>query len=199
MTRSNIIGAVTSAETGTACRAIAGYIQGIKATNPSCQFKYNLIGQAAFADAAGAKRNTADQIAMGVDVVFGHGDGASFGMLQACSTKKARDRGKAWFIDLIGDKRDIDKAGVLLSSVIFDFTVVYDEIIQSVLNDTFGRVHYVEVENGGIYLMKTHPDVPQAVRDEIKSVRKKIMMGEIKVVDYPKSAPFHEYMKKMTK
>jgi basic membrane protein A and related proteins len=195
--RTNIIGAVTSAETGTSCRAIAGYLQGLKATNPNSKFVYNLIGQAAFADAAGAKRNTTDQIAMGVDVVFGHGDGASFGMLQACSMKKAKDGGKAWFIDLIGDKRDIDKADVLLSSVLFDFSVVYDEIIQSILKDTFGRVHYVKVEDGGIYLLDPNSAVPESVIDELKSVKEKIISGSIKVVDYPRPKDFHDYLKKM--
>lgn len=191
VTKSNIVGVVTSAESGTACRVIAGFMQGLKASNPKAKFLYNLIGQAAYADAAGAKRNADDQIAAGADVIFGHGDGASFGMLQACSA------GKAWFIDLIGDKRDIDKADILLSSVYFDFSVVYDEIMQSIANGDFGKVYYVEVENGGIYLLDINKKVPQNIVQELANVESEIKAGKIKVVDKPKSDELHAYMKEM--
>ncbi len=110
MTRSNIVGIVTSGEPPTWNRMSAGFAQGLKSSNPSAGLLYSVIGAEAYSDAAGAKRNTQDQIAVGADVIFGLGDGASFGMLQACSTKKAGDGGKAWFIDVIGDKREIDKA-----------------------------------------------------------------------------------------
>ena len=54
-------------------------------------------------------------IAAGADVVFGMGDGSSFGMMQAVETAKApAGARKVWFIDVIGDKRRIDKKGVLL-------------------------------------------------------------------------------------
>ena len=121
----------------------AGFAQGLKASNPSSKLLYSVIGEAAYADAAGGKRNAQDQIAVGADVIFGMGDGASFGMLQACATKKARDGGKVWFIDVIGDKRSIDKADVLLSSVIMDMSVVYEEVIKSYMDGTFGQQHWV--------------------------------------------------------
>ena len=108
MTRSNIVGIVASGEPPTWNRMSAGFAQGLKASNPNSRLLYSVIGAEAYSDAAGAKRNTQDQIAVGADVIFGLGDGASFGMLQACSTKKARDGGKIWFIDVIGDKGAID-------------------------------------------------------------------------------------------
>ena len=192
VTKSNIVGVVTSAESGTACRVIAGFVQGLKASNPNCKFLYSLIGEAAYADAAGAKRNADDQIAAGADVIFGHGDGASFGMLQACSSGK-----KAWFIDLIGDKRDIDEADILLSSVYMDFSIVYDEILQSIANGDFGKVYYVEVENGGIYLLDINKKVPQKIVAELGNVEDEIKSGKIKVVDKPKSEELHAYIKEM--
>ena len=84
MTRSNIVGIVTSGEPPTWNRMSEGFAQGLKAANPGAKLLYSVIGEAAYADAAGAKRNTEDQIAVGADVIFGMGDGASFGMLQAC-------------------------------------------------------------------------------------------------------------------
>ncbi len=192
-TRSNIVGIVVSDEPPTWNRMSAAFAQGLKSVNPDAKLLYSVIGEDAYADAAGAKRNTEDQIAVGADVIFGQGDGASFGMLQACSIKKARDGGKVWFIDVIGDKRSIDRADVLLSSVMFDFSVVYDEIIQSFMDGSFGKQHWISVKNGGIFLLEPNKAVPQSVRIEIEATRQKILSGEIDVVDIVEASDLRKY------
>ena len=196
MTRSNIVGIVASAEPPTWNRMSAGFAQGLKASNPKARLLYSVIGEAAYADAAGGKRNTQDQIAVGADVIFGMGDGASFGMLQACSTKKAKDGGKAWFIDVIGDKRSIDKADVLLSSVLMDMSVVYEEVIKSYMDGSFGQQHWVGMSNGAIYLLELNKAVPDSVKKELDAIEQKIIAGEIKVVDIPTAVELHKYLKK---
>jgi len=197
MTRTKIVGIVTSGEPPTWNRMSAGFAQGLKFARPDCKLLYSVIGEAAYADAAGAKRNTDDLIAAGADVIFGQGDGASFGMLQSCSAKKAKDGGKAWFIDVIGDKRSIDKADVLLSSVLFDYAVTYDEVIQRIVNGTFGDdTIWVSVPAGSIYLMEPNKAVPQKVKDEIESIRQKIAAGEVEVVDIPVAGDLHKYFDK---
>jgi simple sugar transport system substrate-binding protein len=155
-----------------------------------------VIGAEAYSDAAGAKRNTQDQIAVGADVIFGLGDGASFGMLQACSTKKAGDGGKAWFIDVIGDKRQIDKVDVLLSSVVMDMAVVYEELIKSYMNGTFGQQHWVGMNNGAIYLLELNKAVPRSVAEELETIEKKIVTSKIKVVDLPVAVDLHKFLDK---
>ena len=196
MTRSNIVGIVASAEPPTWNRMSAGFAQGLKASNPTCKLLYSVIGEAAYADAAGGKRNTQDQIAVGADVIFGMGDGASFGMLQACTVKKARDGRKAWFIDVIGDKRAIDRADVLLSSVIMDLAVVYEEVIRSYMDGTFGKQHWVGMTNGSIYLLDLNPAVPHTVKAELKTIEGRIIDGDINVVDIPTAVELHRYLKK---
>jgi simple sugar transport system substrate-binding protein len=196
MTRSNIVGIVASAEPPTWNRMSAGFAQGLKASNPSSKLIYSVIGEAAYADAAGGKRNTQDQIAVGADVIFGLGDGASFGMLQACSTKKARDGGKVWFIDVIGDKRSVDKADVLLSSVVMDLSVVYAEVIESYMDGTFGQQHWVSMDNGAVYLLELNQAVRNSVRAELKQIEKNIVAGQIKVVDVPVAVDLHKYLDK---
>jgi basic membrane protein A len=195
MTRSNIVGIVTSGEPPTWNRMSAGFAQGLKAANPGAKLLYSVIGEAAYADAAGAKRNTEDQIAVGADVIFGMGDGASFGMLQACSSKKARDGGKAWFIDVIGDKRSIDRADVLLSSVLWDMSVVYDEIIQSWKDGSFGKQHWVAMDNGAIRLLEPNKAVPSGLRKEIKELEAKLKSDAIDVVDISVAADLHKFLK----
>ena len=196
MTRSNIVGIVASAEPPTWNRMSAGFAQGLKAANPNCKLLYSVIGEAAYADAAGGKRNTQDQIAVGADVIFGMGDGASFGMLQACAVKKARDGGKVWFIDVIGDKRDIDRADVLLSSVIMDLSVVYEEVIQSYMDGTFGKQHWVGMKNGAIYLLELNKAVPDPLKANLKTIQNDIIAGNINVVDIPTAVELHKYLKK---
>jgi simple sugar transport system substrate-binding protein len=117
-------------------------------------------------------------------------------MLQACSIKKARNGGKVWFIDVIGDKRPIDKADVLLSSVIMDMSVVYDEVIQSFMAGTFGNQHWVSMNNGAIYLLEPNTAVPRTVREELKAIEKKILSGKITVVDLPLAADLHKFLDK---
>ena len=196
MTRSNIVGIVASGEPPTWNRMSAGFAQGLKASNPTCRLLYSVIGAEAYSDAAGAKRNTQDQIAVGADVIFGLGDGASFGMLQACSTKKAGDGGKAWFIDVIGDKRQIDKADVLLSSVVMDMAVVYEELIKSFMDGTFGQQHWVSMTNGAIYLLELNRAVSQSLREELKTVENNIVTEKIKVLDIPGAVDLHKFLDK---
>jgi len=197
MTRSNIVGIVASGEPPTWNRMSAGFAQGLKAANPAGKLLYSVIGEAAYADAAGGKRNTQDLIAVGADVIFGMGDGASFGMLQACATKKARDGGKVWFIDVIGDKRSIDRADVLLSSVIMDMSVVYEEVIKSYMDQTFGQQHWVGMDNGAIYLMELNKAVPHPVKEELAGIKADILAKKINVVDIPNAVDLHKYLKKM--
>ena len=194
MTRSNIVGIVVSAEPPTWNRMSAAFAQGLKSVNPNAKLLYSVIGEDAYADAAGGKRNTEDQIAVGADVIFGQGDGASFGMLQACSTKKARDGGKVWFIDVIGDKRSIDRADVLLSSILFDFSVTYDEIIQTVIDGTFGKQHWMSVNNKAVYLLEPNKAVSEKIKGEVEAARSKILAGEVKVVNIVTAADLHKYL-----
>lgn len=196
MTRSNIVGIVTSAEPPTWNRMSAGFAQGLKASNPNSRLLYSVIGEAAYADAAGGKRNAQDQIAVGADVIFGLGDGASFGMLQACSTKKAPHGGKAWFIDVIGDKRAIDRADVLLTSVVMDMAVVYEEVIKSYMDGTFGQQHWISMDNGAVHLLELNRAVPNSVRVALKDIEEKIVAGQIKVVDMPLAVDLHKYLDK---
>ena len=195
MTRTNIVGIVASAEPPTWNRMSAGFAQGLKASNPNSQLLYSVIGEAAYADAAGGKRNAQDQIAVGADVIFGLGDGASFGMLQACSTKKAKDGGKVWFIDVIGDKRSIDRADVLLTSVVMDLSVVYEEVIQSYMDGTFGKQHWVSMDNGAVYLLELNKAVPNSVKVKLKDIKEKIVAGRLKVVDMPVAVDLHKFLK----
>ena len=120
-------------------------------------------------------------IAAGADIIFGQGDGASFGMMQAVETSKATDGGKVWFIDVIGDKTPIDK-GNLFSSVVWDIEPVYTAMIE----DSEGRQvrrptsYSISLADNSVHLLKTK-HIPDDVWAELQAIREDIIDGKIKV------------------
>jgi basic membrane protein A len=140
-----------------------------------------VIGEAAYDDAAGAKRVTEQQLAADADVIFGMGDGASFGMVQAIEEHNAQAGAtKAWFIDVIGDKR-AEHGDVLLSSVLFDYTGIYKQMLDDLAAGTFGKIYTMDVKNGGVRLLDLPDEVAQEAKDAVAEAQKAIVDGSIKV------------------
>lgn len=180
MTRTKAVGIVVSGEPPSWNSQSAAFAEGVKAENSEVKITYAVIGPAAYSDAAGGKRVTESVIASGADIIFGQGNGSSFGMLQAVETTKATDGGKVYFIDVIGDKSPIDK-GFLLSSVVWDITPVYTAMINDLKADTYGTKGYsIGVKDDSVKLLKT-PAIPDNVWSEVQAVREDIISGKIKV------------------
>jgi len=194
MTKTGTLGIVVSASDENWFKQSGGYVQGARSINKSMKFKYGRIGPASYADAAGGKRITQTVIAAGADVVFGMGDGSSFGMLQAVETAKApAGATKVWFIDVIGDKRKIDKKGVLLSSELWDFAPIYTRAIKAVNAGTFGTTYVLDAKNG-LSLLKTNK-APASVWAKVAAAQKKIANGSIKVVSTATEKAVKKYCK----
>ena len=81
---------------------------------------------------------------------------------------------------MIGDKRK-DYSDVLLTSVLFDYTGIYKQMIEDLENGTFGKVYTIDVKNGGVQLLDLPADVPQDVKDAVKKAQNDIVAGKIKV------------------
>lgn len=179
-TKTGTIGIVVSSESPNWNAQSAGFAQGVKATNPDITLRYAIIGPAAYADVAGARRVTESVIASGADVIFGQGNGSSFGMIQAVETLKTPGGDKVWFIDVIGDKSSIDK-GHLLSSVIWDMSPVFTQMVKDIEADAFGTKAYaLNLEDGSQRLLKTD-HIPAEIWAELEEVKGKIISGEIEV------------------
>jgi basic membrane protein A len=180
MTRSGTVGIVVSGEPPSWNSQSAAFAEGAKAEKSDIGVIYAVIGPAAYSDAAGGKRVTESVIAAGADIIFGQGNGSSFGMLQAVETTKAADGGKVLFIDVIGDKTSIDK-GYLLSSVVWDLVPVYTAMIADLKGDTFGKSGYgIGLKDDSVRLLKT-PQIPANVWTEISTLRDQVISGAIAV------------------
>lgn len=180
-TQTGTVGIVVSGEPPTWNYMTVGFAEGLKATNPDAKLIYSVIGQAAYDDAAGAKRVTEQQLAAGVDIVFGMGDGASFGMIEAIREfNEANADTPAWFIDVIGDK-SADYSDVLLTSVLFDYSGIYEQMIRNAGTDQFGQVYTMNVENGGVSLLDLPESVPAETADAVAAAQAGIVDGTITV------------------
>ena len=180
MTTTGAVGIVTSGEPPSWNSQSAAFAQGVKSVSPDTKIIYAVIGPAAYSDAAGGRRVTETVIGAGADVIFGQGDGASFGMLQAVETTKAPNGNQAWFIDVIGDKTSIDK-GYLLSSVIWNMEPVYSAMVEDLKADVFGTKGYaIGLADDSVKLLKTK-HIPENVWSEVMKVRDRIIKGDVKV------------------
>ncbi len=190
MSHTGTVGIVVSGEPPSWNSQSAAFAEGVKAENPKVTVRYAVIGPAAYSDAAGGKRVTDAVIAAGADVIFGQGNGSSFGMIQSVETSKATDGGKVYFIDVIGDKSSIDKGG-LLSSVIWDVTPVYTAMIQDLKSGKFGTYEYtIKLADNSVRLLKTS-HIPDKVWSELEALRGDIVSGKIKVEPHFDAAAVH--------
>jgi len=180
MTTTGTVGIVVSGEPPSWNSQSAGFAEGVHAEKPEVKILYSVIGPAAYSDAAGGNRVTTSVIAAGADIIFGQGNGSSFGMIQAVESNKATDGSDVLFIDVIGDKSSLDK-GHLLTSVVWDMTPVYTAMIEDLRNDVFGTHGYsISLADDSVKLLKT-PQVDEAAWTEVMALRDQIISGEIKV------------------
>jgi simple sugar transport system substrate-binding protein len=180
MTSTGTVGIVVSGEPPSWNAQSAGFAQGVRDENADVDVLYAVIGPAAYSDAAGGNRVTTSVIAAGADIIFGQGNGSSFGMIQAVETNQATDGSDVLFIDVIGDKSELD-TGHLLTSVVWDMTPVYTAMIEDLRSDTFGEKTYaITLADGSVSLLET-PQVDEQAWEEVMAIKDQILSGEINV------------------
>ena len=181
MTTTGTVAVVVSGEPMVWNTQSAGFAQGVHYGNPKVKVIYALIGPNAYADAAAARRGTEQVIAAGADIIFGQGNGASFGMMQAVETTPSVKGGKVWYIDVIGDKRPLDKAGILLTSVLWDLESVYEKMLDDMKSGTFGTYQYqIGLADNSVRLLQTD-HIPADVWEKVMATREGIVNGSVKV------------------
>jgi basic membrane lipoprotein Med (substrate-binding protein (PBP1-ABC) superfamily) len=77
-----------------------------------------------------------------------------------------------------------------------DLSVVYEEVIQSYMDGTFGKQHWVGMDNGAIYLLELNKAVPDRLKVELNRIEQDIVAGDIQVVDIPTAVELRKFLKK---
>lgn len=181
MTQSGTVAIVVSAEDLNWSKMSGGFIAGVRSVAPDTKILYVQIGQAAYADAAGGKRVTASAISGGADIIFGMGDGSSFGMMQAVETATPpAGADKVWFIDVIGDKQPTDEKGVLLSSVLWDWSTLMTQALTDFEAGTMGTASYFLDLDNGMGLLQTQY-IPSDVWTAVEEAKAAVMDGTVDV------------------
>jgi simple sugar transport system substrate-binding protein len=177
-TKTGTLGLILSAADPNWYKQSGGFIAGARSIKKHIKIIRAQIGPAGYDDAAGGKRVAQTVIAAGADVLFGMGDGSSFGYLNAVETAHASH--KVWFIDVIGNKTPIDTHHVLLSSVLWDFAPTFKKIIGDINHGTFGTHIYNLTGSNGISLLKT-PYIPTNVWNVVQRDRSAINAGTLHI------------------
>jgi simple sugar transport system substrate-binding protein len=100
-------------------------------------------------------------------------------MLQAIQEHNTQG-GKARFIDVIGDKSKQYRE-VLLTSVLFDYSGLYEQMLDDLESGAFGRIYSMDVASGGVRLLDLPADVPPEVVKAVEQAKADIIAGKIKV------------------
>ncbi|MBH0115910.1 BMP family ABC transporter substrate-binding protein [Salinibacterium sp. NG253] len=174
-TTSNTIGIVVSADDLNWFKMSAGFAEGVYSVDPTIQVLYTSVGPAAYADAAGGKTAAEQLIASGADVIFGMGDGATHGYLQAV---EAADGVK--YIADIGDvTAGLSDPSVLLTSVLWNYGPTYVQAIKDIEAGTFGESGYeLTVDNGGLTLQETD-NITAEIQSAIDAAKAGLADGSI--------------------
>lgn len=181
-TVTGIVAIVVSGEPPTWNFMSVGFAEGLKAARPDAKLLYSVIGEAAYDDAAGAKRVTDAVLGAGADIVFGMGDGASFGMIESVTAHNAENPDQpARFIDVIGDKSADNEDGAILTSVLFDFAPTYDQMLHDLDAGQFGKVYTLDLRNGGVRLNALPDDLAPEVAGAIAQAEADILSGAVVV------------------
>jgi basic membrane protein A and related proteins len=179
-TRTHVVAIVVAAESPPWNSQSAAFAQGVRAADPAVKVLYAVIGPAAYADVAGGRRVTESAIGAGADVIFGQGDRASFGMLQAVDTRPSISGGKVWFIDELGDKSALDK-GHLLSSVVWNLVPVYSAMVEDLKAGRFGTHSYsIQLADDSVRLLHSKY-IADGTWSEIEAWRARIVAGTVKI------------------
>lgn len=182
-TRSGTVAIVVTGEPPTWNYMTVGFAEGVHSVRPDARLLYVSVGEASYDDAPNAKRVTETVLAGGADIVFGMGDGASFGMIQAIrefNAQRPADE-QARFIDVIGDKSKSEAKDFLLTSVLFDYTGVYRQLVEDLEAGEFGSVVTMNVENNGVRLLDPPIKVDPESMKLVEETRDKIVAGDITV------------------
>lgn len=179
-TETGTVGIVASAEDSNWFFMSGGFAEGVYSVDPSIKVVIAYVGPAGYGDSAGGANVTNQVIAAGADVIFGMGDGATTGYLQAIET--AQTDYPIYYIASIGDVTSIvDDPSIVLTSVRWDYAPTYIQAIKDIEAGTFGtETYYLTVENGGLFLQETDGLTPE-IMEAVEAAKAGIIDGSITV------------------
>ncbi len=166
VTKSKVIGVTGPVEAGDAKTYVAGFVQGVAATDPSVKVAKTWTGS--FSDVALMTEAAKTHIAAGADVLTGSSQ-SSVGSIGA-----AKDKGNVLWFGAQQDQSSLAPANVV-ASMQYDWTVVLKQIIDNRKAGKLGGQSFtLNLQNGGL---KTVYGAGYKLADDVKAAAEKAIAG----------------------
>ena len=189
-TKTNTIGFLGGMDIGLIHRFEGGYEQGAKSINPNIRVVQNYVGvtDAAWNNPGKGKEIALAQISKGADVIFTAAGNSGLGAFDAVEQAGKDSSGRAThFVIGVDSNQNMVKPGFVLTSMVKRVDNAVYDIVKDVVNHNFnGGFHVFGLDTEGVgYVVDNYnqslvtPQTMQAAED----AKKKIVAGEIKVVD----------------
>src|SRR5881394_1281797 len=189
-TRTNVLGFIGGMDIGLIHRFEGGYEQGAKAANPKIQVIQNYVGvtDAAWNNPGKGKEIALAQISKGADVIFTAAGNSGLGAFDAVEQSGKDASGRAThFVIGVDSNQNMVKPGFVLTSMVKRVdNAVYDIVKDVVDHKVQGGFHVFGLDTEGVgYVIDGNNQslvTPQMIQ-AAEEAKKKIVAGEIKVVD----------------
>jgi basic membrane protein A and related proteins len=187
--RTGTLGFIGGMDIGLIHRFEGGFEQGAKAANPKIQVIQNYVGvtDAAWNNPGKGKEIALAQISKGADVIFTAAGNSGLGAFDAVE-QSGKENGRAThFVIGVDSNQNMVKPGFVLTSMVKRVdNAVYDIVKDVVAHKFQGGFHVFGLDTEGVgYVMDSNNQnlvSPEAIR-AAEEARKKIIAGQIKVVD----------------
>jgi basic membrane protein A len=189
-TKTNVLGFIGGMDIGLIHRFEGGYEQGAKAANPKVQVIQNYVGvtDAAWNNPGKGKEIALAQISKGADVIFTAAGNSGLGAFDAVEQAGKDSSGRAThFVIGVDSNQNMVKPGFVLTSMVKRVDNAVYDIVKDVVNHRFqGGFHVFGLDSDGVgYVMDKYNQslVPAPAMQAAEDAKKKIVAGQIKVVD----------------
>ncbi|WP_277587409.1 BMP family lipoprotein [Psychrobacillus antarcticus] len=185
MSESKQIGFVGGMEIPVIKRFHAGFVEGVKAVDPSIKVDVQYTGK--FDDAALGKTTANRMYSSGIDVIFHAAGGTGNGVFAEAKERKTKDaNANVWVIGVDSDQYEEGAVGdtnITLTSMQKRVDVAVQTIAKEAMAGNFpgGKTVTYGLAEKGVQLADSRGAIPQDILDQIEEFSKKITDGEITV------------------
>src|SRR6476646_6485265 len=187
--KTGTIGFLGGMDIGLIHRFEKGYEEGAKSVNPNIRVIANYVGvtDGAWNNPGKGKELSLAQIGKGADVIFTAAGNSGLGAFDAVEQAGTQNGRATHFVIGVDANQNMVKPGFVLTSMVKRVDNAVYSIIQDVVNGQFktGFHVYGLNEDGVGYAMDENnkPLITQEMIDQVEAAKKKIISGQIKVVD----------------
>jgi basic membrane protein A len=187
--KTGTIGFLGGMDIGLIHRFRGGYEEGARAVNPNIRVIPNYVGvtDAAWNNPGKGKEIALAQISKGADVIFTAAGNSGLGAFDAVEQAGKQNGRATHFVIGVDANQNMVKPGFVLTSMVKRVDNAVYSIVQDVVNGQFktGFHVYGLNEDGVGYSMDENnkPLITPEMIQQVEAAKKKIISGEIKVVD----------------